>query len=59
VLVVDDADTDSAKVLRERGLQIETTNILMRTIEDRDRIARTALTLAVPEFATAKMAEAS
>jgi LPPG:FO 2-phospho-L-lactate transferase len=59
VLIVDDTETDSAKAVRDRRLQIETTNILMRTIEDRDRIARTALTLGIPEFATAKMVEAS
>ena len=56
---MDDADTDSAQRLIGRGVQIESTNILMRTTEDRIRIARTALTLAMSELATAKMVEAS
>jgi len=58
-LIVDHADTGSAQRLIGRGVQIESTNIFMRTAEDRIRIARTALKLAIPELATANLVEAS
>ncbi len=59
VLVADDTDSDAAQKLESRspgraytinnGLQVHCTNILMSTTEDRERIARTALALALPE----------
>ncbi len=60
VLVVDDSDSDAAQKLESRspgrpytinnGLQVHCTNILMRTTEDKERIARTALGQACPEL---------
>jgi len=59
VLVADDTDSDAAQKLESRspgraytinnGLQVHCTSILMSTTEDRERIARTALALALPE----------
>jgi LPPG:FO 2-phospho-L-lactate transferase len=49
ILVADDSDFGYAQALGGTRVQIHCTNILMRTHEDRARIARTALTLASPE----------
>ena len=43
VLIVDDSDREAARDLDSDHLQTHCTNILMRTSEDRARIARTAL----------------
>lgn len=45
VLIVDDSDAERAHALNSDHLQTHCTNILMRTAEDKARIARTALTL--------------
>jgi len=58
ILVADDSDSQSAQSLESRSrpyatngnLQVHCTNILMRTTEDRERVARTALSLACPEL---------
>jgi LPPG:FO 2-phospho-L-lactate transferase len=50
VLVADDSDSASAQSLSSNGLQVHCTNILMRTSDDKTRIARVALTLAYPEI---------
>jgi LPPG:FO 2-phospho-L-lactate transferase len=55
-LIVHGSDTERARELVSRNLDIKSTDILMRTTEDRVRIARTALTLALPEFAAAEVA---
>jgi LPPG:FO 2-phospho-L-lactate transferase len=46
VMMVDDSDSERAHALNSNHLQTHCTNILMRTAEDKARIARTALTLA-------------
>ncbi len=56
ILVVDDSDADAAPNCST--LTVHGANILMRTIEDRVRIARTALALACPELAVTPLAEA-
>ena len=48
VLIVDDSDAAKAHSLAQQSVSVSCTNILMRTEEDRERIARTALELAVP-----------
>ena len=58
VLVVDDSDSESAKTLASDHLQILCTNILMRTVEDKAELARTALALAQPRAVTTSVAEA-
>lgn len=55
-LIVDESDADAARRLRHRTLEFKSTNILMRSIEDRIRIARTALALALPESTRLKVA---
>jgi LPPG:FO 2-phospho-L-lactate transferase len=46
VLIVDDSDAEGAQALTSDRLQIHYTNILMRSSEDKARLARTAVTLA-------------
>jgi LPPG:FO 2-phospho-L-lactate transferase len=58
VLLVDDSDSAPAKSLASNSLQVHCTNILMRTAEDKARIARTALALADQEILTEPAAEA-
>jgi 2-phospho-L-lactate transferase/gluconeogenesis factor (CofD/UPF0052 family) len=58
-LIVHDSDADAARPLANHNLEIKSTDILMRTDDDRARIARTVLELARPELRTVKVAEAS
>ncbi|HKW16493.1 MAG TPA: 2-phospho-L-lactate transferase [Terriglobales bacterium] len=58
VLVADVSDSTIAKSLTSDRLQVHCTDILMRTVDDRARIARTALSLAVPEILAVSAAEA-
>jgi len=58
-LIVHDSDADAARPLANHNLEIKSTDILMRTDDDRARIARTVLELARPELLTVKVAEAS
>ena len=57
VLIADDSDAAEVQSFAQRPVNVSTTNILMRTNEDRERLARTALELAVP--AINEMQEAS
>jgi LPPG:FO 2-phospho-L-lactate transferase len=50
VLIVDDSDSERAHALNTDHLQTHCTNILMRTAEDKARIARTALDVASPRL---------
>jgi len=59
ILVVDDSDAESARSLHGRSVQFACTNIFLRTSEDRERVARTTLELAFPEFQGTKLADAS
>jgi LPPG:FO 2-phospho-L-lactate transferase len=45
VLIVDDSDAPAAQALTSERLQLHCTKILMRSDEDKARIARTAVTL--------------
>ncbi len=58
ILVADQSDLQAANELTDSTLQVTCTNILMRTIEDRARIARTTLALAGPELASTPLVEA-
>lgn len=49
VLVAHDSDAELAESLASNGLQVHCTNILMRSPEDRIRIARAAVEFACPE----------
>jgi LPPG:FO 2-phospho-L-lactate transferase len=49
MLVVHEADSHTAAALRENGLEVSTADIMMGTVEDRIRVAKTALSLALPE----------
>jgi LPPG:FO 2-phospho-L-lactate transferase len=53
VLVVDDSDSEAAEGLASSRLQVQCTNILMRSSEDKTRVARAALTLAASGVAHA------
>lgn len=53
VLVVDSSDSECANALESGRLRVYPTNIFMRSTEDKARIARTALSLAVPDLAFA------
>ena len=50
VLIVDDSDFESAKALKWEGMRAHSTNILMRTQEDKTRVARTALKAVAPRI---------
>lgn len=58
VLVADNSDSLLANSLTNHRLQVHCTSILMRTPEDRARIARTAVTLALPEILAEPATEA-
>jgi len=58
VLIADDSDRDSARTLANDILQVHCADIVMRKVEDRSRIARTALGLACPELVNATAVEA-
>ena len=58
VLIVDDSDSGSAQALAGDRLQVLATNILMRSVEDKTRLARTALAQAAPRTVAASIAEA-
>ena len=49
MLVVHESDTHATAALRENGLEVSTADIMMGTVEDRIRVAKTALSLALPE----------
>jgi LPPG:FO 2-phospho-L-lactate transferase len=53
ILIADDLDAAAAEPLTSDRLQVYCTNILMRSTEDKTRIARAALALACPEIVTA------
>ena len=57
ILVVDDSDSAPAASFSSDRLKVHCTNILMRTPEDKSRIARTALALAIPEILAEPAAE--
>jgi len=50
-LVAHDSDAAAAQVLNDDHLQVHCTNILMRSSEDKARLARFALALALPQSA--------
>jgi LPPG:FO 2-phospho-L-lactate transferase len=50
VLIVDDSDFESAKALKWEDMNAHATNILMRTREDKTRMARTALQAVAPRI---------
>jgi LPPG:FO 2-phospho-L-lactate transferase len=52
ILIAHDSDSDAARTLSNDQLQVHCANILMRTSEDKARIARTALDLASPQSAS-------
>jgi LPPG:FO 2-phospho-L-lactate transferase len=58
VLIADVSDAGRAKSLTSDRLQVHCTDILMRTAEDKARIARTALGIALPEIIAEPAAEA-
>ena len=49
VLIADDADSATAQRFSTDALRVECASIFMRTLDDRMRIARTALSLAYPD----------
>lgn len=58
MLVVHEADSHTAAALRENGLEVSTADIMMGTVEDRVRVAKAALALALPEDRGLTAAEA-
>jgi len=58
VLLADDRDSALARSLSSRRLQVHSTSILMRSPEDKARIARHALRLACPEIVAEPTVEA-
>ena len=48
VLIADDSDSEAAIRLESKDLKVPCTNILMRSNEDKARIARSALAIACP-----------
>jgi LPPG:FO 2-phospho-L-lactate transferase len=53
ILIAHESDSEFAKSVRCGKVEIQCADILMRTVEDRTRVARTALSLACPESARA------
>ena len=56
-LIVDNSDAEASRLLPMQSIHCVATDILMRTEDDRERIARAALEAALPE--SQRMAEAS
>jgi LPPG:FO 2-phospho-L-lactate transferase len=52
-MVADESDADAGRRLTSGNFQVHCANIMMASVEDRARLARTALTLACPELVTA------
>jgi LPPG:FO 2-phospho-L-lactate transferase len=57
ILIVDQSDAALARQLTSHCLQVHSTDILMRTAEDKIRIARTALAFACPRILAESAAE--
>jgi len=57
-LIIHESDFDRAQELARHGIRVECTNILMRSGEDRARVARAALTAACPGLFETSAAEA-
>jgi LPPG:FO 2-phospho-L-lactate transferase len=57
ILLAHESDLSSAKVIDAANLQIHCADILMKTVEDRTRVAKAALSLVCPQFASAHAAE--
>jgi LPPG:FO 2-phospho-L-lactate transferase len=55
-LIVHDSDAETAQALSSISVEFVSTNILMRTPEDKVRIANSALACALPENAAVKLA---
>ena len=55
-LIVHDSDAETAQALSSIGVEFASTDILMRTTEDRVRIANSALACALPQNAAVKVA---
>ena len=55
-LIVHDSDAETAQALSSIGVEFASTDILMRTTEDRLRIANSALVCALPDNAAVKVA---
>ena len=58
MLVVHESDAHTAAGLRKDGLEVSSADILMGTVEDRIRVAKSALSLALPEDRGLTAAEA-
>jgi LPPG:FO 2-phospho-L-lactate transferase len=52
-MVADESDADAGRMLTSGNLEVHCASIMMGSIEDRARLARTALTLACPGLVTA------
>ncbi len=59
ILLAHDTDLEAAKSVREGNVQIHCADILMRTVEDRTRVAAAALSLACPQMPKAAAGEIS
>jgi LPPG:FO 2-phospho-L-lactate transferase len=55
-LIVHDSDAETAQALSSNGVEFVSTDILMRTTEDKVRVANSALACALPENAAVKVA---
>src|SRR6266496_1624006 len=58
ILLAHETDLDTAKTVDAANLQIHCANILMKTVEDRTRVATAALSLVCPQFAGTHAVEA-
>jgi LPPG:FO 2-phospho-L-lactate transferase len=58
ILVAHESDVEIAKAMNAANLQIHCANILMKTAEDRTRVAAAALSLVCPQFAVVSAVEA-
>jgi 2-phospho-L-lactate transferase/gluconeogenesis factor (CofD/UPF0052 family) len=52
-LVADESDADAGRTLTSGNLEVHCASIMMGSIEEKARLARTALTLACPGLMTA------
>jgi LPPG:FO 2-phospho-L-lactate transferase len=57
VLIADDSDSEAALGLESKELKVPCTNIMMRSNEDKARIARTALLVACPSIVVESVTE--
>jgi hypothetical protein len=56
-ILVDETDSEARAIIRSNHVDVHGTNILMKSVADRMRVARAALSVACPEILSAAVGE--